>query len=473
MIKLTINNTVCRLQNNPKVVGMVAKYLEFKHPSYFHMQSLMNRGWDGMIRPMSKAGTFSTGLLPRVLEFLVKTLEDFDSEIEVLDTRIIPPLTDDPIPIKIGKLTLYPHQREAIESVLDNSLFGIPWPRGYIFAGMGAGKTLIMFGIYIAYGKPKTVIFVDNSKLYNQLKADLREIFPNEYGYLQGQSYQPGNIIIAMVKSSANRLKEDPHFFSDVLAVLVDEADLSANKTYKTVLGGCPEAAVRLGFSGTIFLRDLKKDKLLNNTLEERFGKIIYKINSKELSELKIIPKAIIKLIPGITPKQTFLDFKEEFDTVIANNPEHYKIVLARVRYNLLTHKSPIMVFTRFMAQTDALGIFLGEHLNVRVEYVHHKSVSDEVILDFKEGRIPVLVCSLFLKRGLSFPLLKCIINASAGEFYSNPLQILGRGTRNSTNKDRFYFEDILDDGKYLSNHSKKRVLHYKREGYVIRDLRV
>lgn len=471
MIKLTINNLTARLQGNPKIVSKVYQFLSFKHPGAFHIQKTLKYTWDGMVRPMSKAGAFEAGLLPRVLKFLAENYAEFEEGIEVTDVRVLPQ-GDWVVPKQVGELTLYPFQREGIQAIVSNTLYGIPWPRGFIFAGMGAGKTLMMFGTYIAFGKPKTMILLDNSTLYKQIKKDLAGVFPNEYGFMQGKNHQEGNIMVCMVKTCANRVKADSSYLDDIRMVLADEADLAGSDTYKVVLKGCREAPIRIGFSGTLFLRDLAKDRLTNRTLEGRFGEILYKISAKALEELEITPTAIIKLIPGIPKGELYPSFDEEFREVIGNNPNHYQLVLDRVKYNLLTHKKYIMVFTRFISQTDQLTEFLKANLSVRVEGVHHKSVTEEVLSDFKEGRLRVLVCSLFLKRGISFPLVRCIINASAGEFYSNPLQILGRGTRNSEGKLTFFFEDILDDGKYLSNHSKKRVIHYKREGYLIRDLR-
>jgi hypothetical protein len=36
-----------------------------------------------------------------------------------------------------------------------------------------------------------------------------------------------------------------------------------------------------------------------------------------------------------------------------------------------------------------------------------------------------------------------------------------------------FIFEDIMDEGYYLANHTKQRIKQYKSEGYTIRDLRI
>lgn len=465
MIKLEIGTRISRFSgDDPEVLKALYKGLSFRHPQAFFISQKIKGEWDGKIHPMSKNGTLATGLIPKALEML--NVED----LMVVDKRALP--IPGEIPEKVGPLILRPYQIEAVRRILYGELYGLPWPRGFIFAGMGAGKTLIMMATYVGFNKARTIILVESSKLYLQLKSDLHIMFPNEYGYMQGKGVKWGNIMVCMVKTVNNRLQEFKSEFDTFKVMLVDEADLAGNATFLRVFKEFQNAPVRIGFSGTVFLRDLKKDALRNNTLREYFGDVLFSITAKELEDSSFTTKAIIKLLPGL-PGGGYDTFMDEFNGVIGENEKHYGLVLKRVRYNLMTHKWPIMVFTRYIKQTEALGKFLQERLPGAVEYVHHKRSNQKILENFKAGKIPILVCSLFLKRGLSFPLVRCIINDSAGEFYSNPLQILGRGTRTNEGKKKvFYFEDFMDGGEYLTKHSKQRVLQYKREKYTIRDLR-
>jgi intein/homing endonuclease len=359
-----------------------------------------------------------------------------------------------------------------VEGTISNTWdISVEETQSYISNGFISHNTLIMMGTYLGFNKSRTMILLDNSKLYIQIKRDLHSLFPHEYGYMQGKEVKWGNIMVGMIKTVKNRLSEFRKEFNTFRVLLVDEADLAGNATYNAVFKEFPNAGARIGFSGTVFLRDLKKDALRNNTLREYFGDILFSITAKELEDQEFTTKAIVKLVPGL--KGGGEDFIDEFNNVIGLNPAHHYLILKRVRYNLMTHKYPIMVFTRYIEQTEVLGLYLKSALpNVSLDWVHHKRAEQKVLDNFKDGKIKVLVCSLFLKRGLSFPLVRCIINASAGEFYSNPLQVLGRGTRTNEGKKKvFYFEDIMDSGTYLTRHSKARVLQYKREKYFIRNL--
>jgi len=467
MVKIILNNLKVKLEGDTIILKKLYEYLAYKHPNSFFMMQKLNYNWDGMVYPLNKKGVMSTGLLPKAWEFMANFTDDY----EVIDNRDIPEYEN--IPTKVGDLVLRDYQVEAIRAIVTNNLYGIPWPRGFIFAGMAAGKTAIMFGLHIAYGYKKTLILVDNSKLFDQLKDDLFKVFPS-YGYMQGKNIKWGNIMVCMVQTLHNRLTEFYKELTDFELLLVDEADLSTNNTYVEVFKALSHIAVRVGFSGTIFLREHKKDIVRNTTLRENFGEIIYSITGKELEDQGFTTKAIIKLIPGISAKQRYANFNEEFIEILEKDKDRLEILLDRVLYNLNTGKYPIMIFTRFISQTETVYNYLKVNLpkKVKIAFLHHKIVDNTVLEDFKNGKTHILVCSLFLKRGINLPLVKVIINNSAGEFYSNPLQILGRGVRLSHTKTKFFFEDILDEGRYLSRHSKQRISHYKKQGYKIIDLR-
>lgn len=468
MVRIEINNLKVKLSRDLKILNKLHEFLMFKHPNAFFVQQKVKYAWDGMVRPLSKNGVMAAGLLPKAWEFMA----DFTDDYEVIDHRDIPDY--ETIPEEIAGIKLRYYQIEAIREVVSNTLNGIPWPRGFIMAGMGAGKTLIMFGIHIAYGYKKTLIIVDNAKLYEQIKSDLFKTF-SDYGYMRGKEIKWGSIMVCMVKTLVNRLDEYDAQLREFEILLVDEADLSANDTYKTLFRGLPHISVRIGLSGTIFLRELKKDLLKNTQLRSDFGEIIYSITSKELEDKGFLTKAVVKLIPGIENPNRHPDgFIEEFKEVLEDNPERMALLLERVLYNLRTGKFPIMVFNRFISQTEKVYDYLRKNLpkKWKIAYLHHKSTNQEDLDKFKEGTIHILVSSLYLKRGINLPLIKVVINNSAGEFYSNPLQILGRGARLSDNKVRFFFEDFMDEGKYLSRHSKQRTIHYKKQGHEIRMLK-
>jgi len=468
MIRFTITNITTKLSGDTKTLHLLYKAMRYKHPDAFHIQQRIRYKWDGYVNPLSEKGVMATGLIEHALVILTEELNVEDFEID--DLREHANILE--IPTKVGGLTLRPHQRDAIEACLFNEALQQPHPRGVVVDAVNAGKTAIFFGIHLAIENARTIILVNSTPLFNQLRDDLKEVFPDSYGYLQGKKLKWGKIMVMMVQSVKNRLPDYPQEFSQFNTLLVDECDLANNKTFKAVFNGLPQITTRLGFTGTAFLRDLKKDQQRNTELKEIFGALLHTITMKELEDLGYSTKMIVKAVPGATGRTNAVTFKEEWDQQVTFNDKRHRIILRRVEANLKMKRKYIIIFCRYIDQVDETYKFLNKSLlNVTLGYAHHKSDYKDVITAFKEGTLNVLVCSLFLKRGLNLPLIRVVINASGGSFYSNPLQIAGRGVRKHESKNVVFLEDILDGGKYLSTHSNQRLSYYKKQKLTLKIL--
>jgi len=468
MIKIEIQNRTCKLSGNPKALEKLREELSYRHPNAFYIQKKLKYNWDGMVWPLSKKGIIQTGLLQRAVDFLSKT----ESEYEIIDHRRIPQVGL--IPYKVGDLEMtgkYSFQRRCIEALVNNQVLGISHPRGVIAAAMNAGKTGIMMGIHLSYLDARTLILINNKVMYEQLKADLKRVFPDTYGYMQGKNLQWGEIMVCMVQTLKNRVDAYSEELLKYNILLTDECDIAANDTFEYVYDKLAHISVRAGFSGTVFLRDLKKDKQKNTNIRQIFGEALFTIDMQELETLKVSTPAVIKSIV-VPPKTTRGEnFLEEFREKVTNNTGRHNLILQRILYNLRVGRKHILVFCKYIDQTEILFEFLKNTLpnKYSIDYTHHKRQNPEVIKGFKEGRINVLVTSLYLKRGMNFPLTNTILNVAGGEWYSNPLQIAGRGVRKHASKKRFFLEDFADSGKYLGKHSRQRIKYYTKAGYKVR----
>ncbi len=472
MVRFTINNNTTKLTGDDEALRALYNHLKFKHPNAYHMKKRLGYHWDGYVYPLSKTGTMKTGLIQTALDYLVEELDIEDYEI--VDHRRQLEVGD--IPTEVGPMSLtgkYAYQKRVIESIVFNDFLDQPHGRGIVLASMNAGKTPIMFGVHMAVKDSRTIILINNTVLYKQLKKDLAMVFPDTYGYMQGKSIQWGEIMVVMVQTLSNRLKEYSTQLAQFNILLTDECDLAANKTFETVYKALQHISLRAGFTGTAFLRFLKKDAIRNTKMLEIFGSLLYTITMKELEEKDVSTPIVVKLIKGNTQVIDGLNFKEEWDECITYNKKRHKKILKRVRFNMNSHRNHIMIFCKFIAQVEQTYQYLQKHSEGRytVGYAHHKSNHDPVIEAFRVGELNVLVCSLFLKRGLNLPLITTILNAAGGDFYSAPLQIAGRGVRKHKSKSVVYLEDMQDKGKYLSKHSRQRVRYYKQQKLKLRDL--
>ena len=474
-IKVQINGQYTKFSGNMKALAQLDKKLKFRHPGAFFIRKKMGRQWDGMIHPLTKADRIKTGLLEKSVEILSEFEEDF----EVQDFRKHPQIK--PPPDKINGLTLRPYQKESIETFLNNSVLDCPHRRGLGIMAVNSGKSLIYMGIHLSVVDAKTLLIVDNTPLYTQLVKDFSEVFPDTYGYMKGGDVKWGDIMVVMSKTLVNRLDVFKKELSSFNVMLVDEADLGSSNTHQTIYAGLSGISIRLGLTGTAFMRNLAKDKLRNNTMLEEFGEPLYEISMKELEDLGVSSKTVIKILNGTSPPMDIKKWKsqkpsfiDEFNEVISYNPKRHELILNRVLYNLRCGRDKIMVFNKFKDQTEILYEYIRKRLPKKYKIAFtHSGIKGDALERFRDGDVNVLISSLYLKRGLNIPKIKTLINNSVGEFPSNPLQILGRGTRKHSSKDRVYFEDFQDEGKFLASHSRRRISYYKDRGLEIRDLRV
>lgn len=461
MVNITLNNNRIKLEGELKVLNRLYKDFSFRHPQAFFVQRSMPSGWDRMVHPITSAGTALTGLLPRVVDYL----EENEIEYEIQDTRNLPELKS--MPIYVGDLKRRSYQREAAWAILKNSVGGVPFPRGIIGAATNAGKTLIAGLIHATVYNAKTLIIVNNLDLFNQFMGDLDKMFPSTWGYLQGKNVKWGNIVVCMLPSLSNRLVEYQVELSKFNVILYDECHLASSKTAKQVLTKLWHIPIRVGLSGTAFL---SKDKLKNLAIESYFGREVYSIDNKELVEKGFSSNIQINIAPGYTGTYKGASYQDEYNHSIVDDRERVERAIHRAKQHIELGHKPVLVVCKYIYQTElTYELYKMAFPKLRVGYLHHKVKNREQVLnDFKSGKLDILVSSLVIKLGQNMPLLQLMQNLSSGDSQITCLQLLGRALRKHASKKKTYYEDYFDKGKYLQRHSKHRVQYYKKQGLQV-----
>lgn len=461
MIKIILNNNRLKLEGELKTLNKMYKDFAFRHPQAFFVQRSMPSGWDRMVHPITSAGTALTGLLPRVVDYL----EDNNIEYEIQDTRNLPEIK--PMPMYVGDLKRRSYQREAAWAILRNSVGGVPFPRGIVGAATNAGKTLIAGLIHATVYNAKTLIIVNNLDLFNQFMGDLEKMFRGNWGYLQGKNVKWADIVVCMLPSLNNRLAEYQVELSKYNVILYDECHLASSKTAKQVLTKLWHIPIRVGLSGTAFL---SKDKLKNLAIESYFGREVYSIDNKELVEKGFSSNVQINIAPGYTGNYKGLSYQDEYNHSIVDDRERVERAIERAKKHIELGHKPVLVVCKYIHQTElTYELYKTAFPKLMVGYLHHKVKNREQVLnDFKRGKLDILVSSLVIKLGQNMPLLQLMQNLSSGDSQITCLQLLGRALRKHVSKKKTYYEDYFDKGKYLLRHSKHRVKYYKKQGLQV-----
>lgn len=469
MVTIEVNNAKCKITGDIKVINQLDKAFSVKHPNayFIRVKGFAQDNWDGKIHYITEHGYFKTGLLTQIYNHLVK----LQVKVKLVDHRLGFDITPK-IPKKIGNFDERGYQFDAVKAVLENNIGGINLPIGTINAATNAGKTAIMAMVYLAYKrKIPALILINDGDLFEQFKKEIPELVGDDFGYVRGKDAKWNKFTICMVQTVSQKISLYKHKLQQYGIVMVDEADLGDNKTYKTVLQNCSNANVRIGLSGTIYLSKLKKDFVKNQNLHSFFGEELFKITKLEMKEKGHSAEVVVRMFRGSEKIGIKGDWKAEYDKGITYNEDRAMLCVERLKANIKLKRLPALVICQFHNHVELMEKIFQRELGkkYKIRSVHHKTKDrKKIMLDFRAGKIDILISTFIIKRGKNFPLTKYLLNAAGSDSQETVWQIMGRLERKDASKKKSYMEDFYDEGVYLSRHSKHRLNYYHATGFRV-----
>lgn len=466
MITIKVINAKSKVICTLEEMQILRKYLSIRVPGAFFSTAFRERKWDGFCYYITEAGYISTGLIPKLCDFLDKE----NLEYELQDNR--DKIKHKPIPEMVGKLELRGYQFDSVKSIVKNYYKDLYFPRGVINEATNAGKSLIAAALFKTYSDDKKFIFIVNRQhLYEQIKKEITELIGDEIGYIGKDGIKWNRFMVVMAPTLRNHLSK----FRDQLlrfdVCIVDECHYASSATYREILMALGNCYVRVGMSGTPFKH---KDKNKNERILSFFGPTLHTTSNDDLIKLGFSTKPVITISPGNTKIKVPKDYKEEEKWGLIKSKERNGKVLKRVRHHLKKSRLPMMVVCKFHNHTELVYRKIKKkHPDLRIEFIHVKVKNRLAILkDFKDGKIDILVTSKLIKEGQNLPLIQVIIMACGGASVIDVLQVVGRALRKHNSKRRVWIDDFWDEGAYLKRHSKYRFNTYRDEKFKIIDKR-
>lgn len=472
MSQIIIQNcNQCHLDIPLKEANQLYKKFQIRHPNAFFLRSKI-KDWDGMVKFITKTGTFKIGLLPSVFA----SCKELGINPKIVDLRKPVPIVSKPV-TSIGKYKLRPEQIKAVSSVINNRVGGKPFHIGVLDYTVNAGKSLIMAALYYSFKeKLKTLLITNDSDWLQQSKEEFKQYLPGEdITFVQGSKVKNwANFSIGMVQSISRNIKKYQPELSKIDMVLVDEADLAGNKSYQQVLTHLYNTRVRIGLSGTIYMSKYAKDKLKIMNLRSFFGDTLSEFRLKDSIKKGYSTETIVKMVPaepyypkGWESEKT--DYKAIYDDTITNNQYALSVVLDRLKYNMKYGRLPALIVCKYIQHCENIYKHIKETLeeSLNIAYVHVNTKDKErkkIMEDFRNGKIDILVSTTLIARGKNFPLLKLLINAASMDSQEKSIQFLGRLVRTHKSKSRVYLDDIQYFGDYLTRHGNHRRMYYQKE---------
>lgn len=453
-------------------------YNEFaiRHPNAFYLRTRQRgmQNWDGKIKYITKTGQFKIGLLPsvykRCIELGIKPI--------VVDMRQPLPKVSKVV-TQIGKYKLRPEQEKAVKAILSNKLGETPFQIGVLDYTVNAGKTLIMSALYLSYKKQlKTLLITNDSDWLNQARDEFKQYLPGEdITFVQGKVLNWSNFTIGMVQSISRNMKYYQNELAKIDMVLIDEADQGGSKQYQNVITRLFNTRVRIGLSGTIYMSKLAKDKVKNMNLRCFFGDVIAEFKLKDSIKKGYSTKTIVKTVEG---KPWFgnwesdcMSYNEIYDDSITHNKIAWTMALDRLKWNLNQGRYPALVVCKHIAHCENLCKFFKKKLdnkyNIACVHVNTPTkLRQQIMKDFREGKIDILVSTTIIARGKNFPKLRYLLNTASMDSQEKSIQFLGRLVRKDESKSKVYLDDLHYPGNYLSRHGNHRRKYYQDQGLKV-----
>lgn len=469
MIYITIlNGNICELDGDRIALTKLYKAFKVRHPNAWHiMMYNKQNNWDGYIKYISDSGRFKIGLLPKVYEEAMK----LGQKIKITDRR--PPIPKPHIYKELGDRTLYPRQVKALKKLLFNKVGNLPFNVCAGDLAVGFGKSTLFASIHKAYNNQlKTILLLNDADLFNQFKQEIPPMLPGvDIQFIQGSKVTHwGDFNVAMVQSVSRNLSKYQWELSKIEICLIDEADVIDNRTYSKVIEHLYNSRIRIGLSGTLYMSKLKKDLMHNMNIMSFIGSKVDSVRLIDQIKSGKATKVIVKMIPSKIPDLGCLSYPEEYQKTITSNLSAYEESFSRTLLNAKYHRFPMLIVTKYIEHCEKLYEFYVKKcktmgLKWNIAHVHHESKDrNQILNNFRNGKIDVLISTTIISRGKNFPTLRYLQNTASMDSNEKAIQILGRLVRKSEGKTKAYLDDIMFNGHYLTRHAKHRKRYYQNE---------
>ena len=192
-----------------------------------------------------------------------------------------------------------PHRQPDLEGIdFESWLQDIPLEemikrrRGVWEAPTGAGKTMIIAGLFSAFHHERTLVVVPTQGIFLQTIKRLRQWYEKELGWIGDGERRDGDIVVAIINSLA-MLKDLPSFGKQWGMVIVDEAHRVSkfNGMYSKVLTAV-QAPLRYALTGTMPRKEEAKW-----ALEGLIGPWMGRTEEEELEKIGVLAKPRLRII--------------------------------------------------------------------------------------------------------------------------------------------------------------------------------
>jgi superfamily II DNA or RNA helicase len=484
-----------RIKCEKHIAQEISEFFTFFVPGHQFVPAFRNRIWDGKIRLFDlRNGQLYIGLLNYLEEFC----ESRDYTIGYHENAVYLGLEDDFSVYHAKKFAsnLNLHSRSQKIEIRDHQVdalcHAMQKRRTLLLSPTASGKSLIIYLLVrqlLDYKNFKGLIIVPTTSLVEQLYSDFADYSSeNDFDVTKTvhriyQGKDKNSETAKLYISTWQSLYQMPaSYFEQFEYVIGDEAHLFKAQSLTTILTSCINAQYRIGLTGT--LDGTKTHKLV---LEGLFGSTKRVITTKELIDKNELSKFEIKCLILKHPDEICLemkskDYQAEIQYLIANEQRNKFIKNLAVSlgnntlilYQMVAKHGQILY--DMIKNTEKIGDRKVFFISGNTETEDRENIRK--IMETENDAIVVASFGTF-STGINIRNLHNIIFASPSKSRVRNLQSIGRGLRQSENKEIATLYDIADDLRYKKHmnftlkHFVERVKIYTDEKFPFKTYKI
>ena len=448
-----VNEVYLQLEVDDSLERELSDYFTFEVPGAKFMPQYRNKMWDGKIRLFSPHnGRIYVGLLPYIKEFCLRNSIDYIIDKGVEDVRnvvreSVGDFATSLRPTSQGKPKKFrDYQIDAIHHAISTN-------RALLVSPTASGKSLIIYTLVRYYHMMglKTLILVPTTSLVEQMYSDFIDYgWKDEFIHRVYAGRDKGSKKPIVISTWQSVYKLHSQYFAQYGCLIGDEAHLFKAKSLTDIMTRSRDIKYRFGLTGT--LDGTQTHRLV---LEGLFGKVKKIITTKELMDNDTLAKLdinciVLKHSDEEAKRIRTYAYAEEINYIVshAKRNEFIKKLCSNITGNTLC----------LFQLVEKHGVLLYNEIKKfdrKVFFVYGGTDTEtrEKIRAITENEKDAIIIASYgtFSTGINIRNIHNIVFASPSKSRIRVLQSIGRGLRQSKNKDNVKLFDISDDLTYKS----------------------
>jgi superfamily II DNA or RNA helicase len=469
-----INEVYLELEVDEDVSRELSDYFTFEVPGAKFMPQYRNRMWDGKIRLFSPHnGRIYVGLLPYIKEYCSKKSIEYIMEKGVENDRNV--IRES---VRDFAESLRPRSRgkpiQFRDYQIDSIWHAIQSDRCLLLSPTASGKSLVIYTLvrYYHLMNLKTLILVPTTSLVEQMYSDFIDYgWEDKYLHRVYAGHDKGSKKPVVISTWQSIYKLHRPYFAQYGCIIGDEAHLFKAKSLTDIMAKSGDVKYRFGLTGT--LDGTQTHRLV---LEGLFGQVKKIISTKELIDRGTLAKLeidciVLKHTEEEAQRVRYYTYAEEINYLVSH-PKRNKFIEKLCK----SIKGNTLLLFQLVEKHGVLLYNELKTLDRKVFFVYGGTTTEtrEKIRAITEKETDAIIVASYgtFSTGINIRAINNIVFASPSKSRVRVLQSIGRGLRQSDNKDRVKLFDVSDNISYKSRpnftfrHFKQRLNIYKEEQF-------